>query len=251
MIDGGVFCGSRHLEYTLGPSGNHQRCTIPLATRTTARQSPCYSARPQYANIDGTSAPPSHSQLATIPECWQASCLGEDVLPYVQEALVDIAAWAACNNDGTQYADCFPAPVTCTHIDCSRPCPPASSTPATPPCTDCPHDPPHAQSAHLPTCLEAELAHQYLGGDYTLPALQGVAAPCTPAPRKHRRAAARAAVGQTHVEFTTGVNSRGYGTPRRKGKPLSKQLVRKELLASSHTKIALVGPDYVGCTTIL
>ncbi len=37
VVDGGVFCGSRRLEYTLGPAGNHHRCTIPLATRTTAR----------------------------------------------------------------------------------------------------------------------------------------------------------------------------------------------------------------------
>ena len=36
VVDGGVFCGSRCLEYTLGPTGNHQRCTIPLATRTIA-----------------------------------------------------------------------------------------------------------------------------------------------------------------------------------------------------------------------
>ena len=61
----------------------------------------------------------------------------------------------------------------------------------------------------------------------------------------------RTAVNQTHVEFMTGVNVRGYGAPRRKGKPLSKQLVRRELLATSNTKIALVGPDYVGCTTVL
>ncbi len=54
-----------------------------------------------------------------------------------------------------------------------------------------------------------------------------------------------------HVESMTGVNSRGYGAPRRKGKPLSKQLARKELLANSSTKVAIVGPDHVGCTTLL
>ncbi len=85
--------------------------------------------------------------------------------------------------------------------------------------------------------------------DYTLPAWQDIAAPPAPTPRKARKAAARAAVEQVHTEFTTGVNTRGYGTPRRKGKPLSKQLVRRELMAKSNTKIALVGPDHVGCTT--
>ncbi len=58
-------------------------------------------------------------------------------------------------------------------------------------------------------------------------------------------------MGHTHVEFTTGVNARGYGVPRRKGKLLSKQLIRRELLASSNTKVAIVGPDHVGCTTLL
>jgi hypothetical protein len=53
------------------------------------------------------------------------------------------------------------------------------------------------------------------------------------------------------VEFLTGVNERGYGAPRKKGKPLSKKLVRKELVERSHTKIVVTGPDFVGCTTLL
>ncbi len=122
-IDGGVYCGSRRLDYAMGPTGGHQRCTVPLATRTTARQSPCYSARPQYTSLGEATPRPAHAQLASIPECWQASCLGDDVLPYVQETLVDVAAWAACNNDTTQYADCFPASLTCTHVDISLPSP--------------------------------------------------------------------------------------------------------------------------------
>ena len=59
-IDGGVFCGSRRLEYTLGPSAGSARCNLPLATRSDARGSlpvhlphtpftatniPCVSAR--------------------------------------------------------------------------------------------------------------------------------------------------------------------------------------------------------------
>ncbi len=172
VIDGGVFCGSRRLEYTLGPAGDHQRCTISLATRTTARQSPYYTARPQYASMTDTTPPPTHAQLATIPEGWQASCLGEDVLPYVQEALVDVPAWASCNNDSTQYADCFPAALMCTHVDCSLPCPPPPSS-SSPACTPCPDHSLHAQVAHVPTYIEAELASKHLGGDFTLPAFQG------------------------------------------------------------------------------
>ena len=70
-------------------------------------------------------------------------------------------------------------------------------------------------------------------------------------PRGARKSAAKQAVGELAVEFTTGVNDRGYGTPRKKGKPLSKRLVHKELLSSSTTKVAIVGPDHVGCTTLL
>ena len=53
------------------------------------------------------------------------------------------------------------------------------------------------------------------------------------------------------MEFLTGVNERGYGTPRKKGKPLSKKLVHRELLASSNIKIVVSGPDHIGCTTLL
>ena len=170
---------------------------------------------------------------------------------------MDVAAWAACNNDTTQYADCLPLPPTCMHVDSSLPAPPPPPSPSSPTsptctCTPNPHAPPLlAQTAQLPTCHEARLARSHLAGDYTLPAWQDVAAPVAPAPRKHRKAAARAAVDPAHVEFMTGVNTRGYGAPRRKGKPLSKQLVRRELLATSNTKVAVVGPDHVGCTTLL
>ena len=67
VVDGGVFCGSRRLEFTLGPAGDRTRCSILLAARSTARESPCYKATPQYAELD---APPPQSQLASIPESW-------------------------------------------------------------------------------------------------------------------------------------------------------------------------------------
>jgi hypothetical protein len=37
----------------------------------------------------------------------------------VQEALVDVAAWAALNNEGTQYVDCHPLPAQVEAVDCS------------------------------------------------------------------------------------------------------------------------------------
>ena len=43
----------------------------------------------------------AHTYLATIPEGWAASCIEEEALGYVQEVLVDVAAWAAMNNEST------------------------------------------------------------------------------------------------------------------------------------------------------
>ena len=47
VIDGGVFCGSRRLEFTLRLQGERQKCTIPLATRAVARSSECYQVHAQ------------------------------------------------------------------------------------------------------------------------------------------------------------------------------------------------------------
>jgi hypothetical protein len=58
-------------------------------------------------------------------------------------------------------------------------------------------------------------------------------------------------VEPAHVEFTTGVNERGYGAPRKKGKPLSKHMVHREIVTRSNAKLVVAGPDYVGCTTLL
>ena len=121
LVDGGVFCGSRRLEYTLGPVGQGERVSIPLAARSTARQSPCYSAQPYYA------PPPkdnTHAQIASIPEVgWQSAYLAPHHFPYVEEGLVDLAGWAACNNDTTQYLDCLPPTATAQLLDCSQPPP--------------------------------------------------------------------------------------------------------------------------------
>lgn len=72
-----------------------------------------------------------------------------------------------------------------------------------------------------------------------------------PLPRHLRNRYAKIATNHAHVEFLTGVNSRGYGQPRKKGKPLDKRPVQKELVANSHNKIVVTGPDHVGCTTLL
>ena len=125
-IDGGVFCGSRRLEYTLGKSGGSARATIPLATRSVARASPCYHTSTTY--VDPTTPAPPHADLVSIPEGWAAHCLEEDTLGYVQEGLVDVSAWAALNNETTQYHDDILPPCYHSLLDCSLPTPPTDST---------------------------------------------------------------------------------------------------------------------------
>ncbi len=144
LIDGGVFCGSRRLEYTLGPAGKGERVDIPLATRSTARQSPCYTVQPFYAPPD-TSTP--HSQLTCIPEVgWKSAYLGAQHLPYVEEGLVALAAWATCNNATSQYLDCLPPAATTHLIDCSQPIAPSPPSPRAP--TDPSTSSPSPQAPH-------------------------------------------------------------------------------------------------------
>lgn len=59
------------------------------------------------------------AQLATIPESWEASCLETDVISYVEESLLDVAAYAAMNADSTQYCSAFPLLPTTTAVDIS------------------------------------------------------------------------------------------------------------------------------------
>ena len=98
---------------------------------------------------------------------------------------------------------------------------------------------------------EAHLATAHLAIEHALPAWEGECDTTFPPPRKLQAHAINTAVHPAHVEFLTGVNTRGYGAPRRKGKPLSKKLVRQDLVAQSSTKIVITGPDHVGCTTLL
>jgi hypothetical protein len=46
-------------------------------------------------------------------------------------------------------------------------------------------------------------------------------------------------------------NPRGYETRHKKGKPLPRGPLIKAMVAQSKHKIGLVGPDYVGITTVL
>ena len=100
--------------------------------------------------MDTTTPPPPHANLASILEGWAPHYLEEEALGYVQEALVDVAAWAAMNSEATQYPDHLLPPCHITMLDCSQPkpltvtleaeelCHPAtttSSAPAAPPPT--------------------------------------------------------------------------------------------------------------------
>jgi hypothetical protein len=63
----------------------------------------------------------------------------------------------------------------------------------------------------------------------------------------------RVARKQLHCEGTDaeGRLARGYNVPKKKGKPISKLPLRKQLLAESNTKIVVTGPDFAGSTTLL
>jgi hypothetical protein len=53
---------------------------------------------------------------------------------------------------------------------------------------------------------------------------------------------------EAHVEET---NSRGYAARHKKGKPLPKKALMRAMVAQSQHKIGVVGPDFVGVTTVL
>lgn len=44
---------------------------------------------------------------------------------------------------------------------------------------------------------------------------------------------------------------RGYNEKKKKGKPISKQPLRRQLLAESDTKIVITGPDFIGSTSLM
>ena len=207
-IDGGVFCGSRRLEYTLGPEGGHQKCSIPLATRTLARSYPCYHVHSQYVDI--TTPPPPYASLASIPEGWAPHYLDEEARGYVQEALVDVAAWAATNNESTQYQDHLLPPCYTTMLDCSQPQPLNMAAEAVEPAPT-PASPPAPSAAEPPILVEEALALAHLAAEVPRPGVEGHCTLSEALPRHLRKQYAKAATCHTHVEFLTGVNSRGYG----------------------------------------
>lgn len=47
------------------------------------------------------------------------------------------------------------------------------------------------------------------------------------------------------------VNARGYGPRKKKGKPISKQGVVDHMIATSGHRIGIVGPDFIGVSTVL
>lgn len=47
------------------------------------------------------------------------------------------------------------------------------------------------------------------------------------------------------------VNERGYGPRKKKGKPISKQGVVDHMIATSGHRIGIVGPDFIGVSTVL
>ncbi len=144
LIDGGVFCGSRRLEYTLGPAGKGERVNIPLATRSTARQSPCYAVQPFYAPPD---VPTPHTQLACIPEVgWKSAYLGAQHFPYVEEGLVALLpGLRATMTPPSTWTACPPAATTHL-IDCSQPTAPSPPSPRAP--TDTSTSSPSPQAPH-------------------------------------------------------------------------------------------------------
>lgn len=85
--------------------------------------------------------------------------------------------------------------------------------------------------------------------EFSLPAWDDRGPPECGTPRSVRNAVRCEAV---HVDTgPKGRAERGYGERRKKGKPLDKRPIRRELLHNSQTKIVVTGPDYVGCTTLL
>lgn len=191
------------------------------------------------------------TQLASVPESWEGTLLEPNVLGYVQESLVDIAAYAALENDKTQYCQSFPVLPEQTIVDASVP---EQGPPGTP--------------LDAPTCLqtaiddtsapiEASLATHILSGDFSLPAWQeDMGRARTPRRvrsklKKHVKHVLAHFNHAIHVAETSGPQERGYKPRKKRGKPIDKRPTKLNFMVNSKTKIALVGPDFVGCSTVL
>ena len=128
-IDAGVFCSSRTLQFKLGKAGKGATQSIPLVPRSQVKLSPAYLA---------THPPPSDSTqaLSTILEgAWEPSMVEEAHTVYVEQALIDVAAYAALNVEATSACPSPPLPQDAPVVDPlgttaaqSAPCP----TPTTP-----------------------------------------------------------------------------------------------------------------------
>lgn len=118
-VDGGVYCKSRKLTYPSASGENSPTVTLNLQPRAEARASEAFKHATQILTnllVEGTR---TQAKLPTIPESWEASLVEPDVLAYVQEGLVDIAAYAAMEGDKTQYCSTFPILPSTTVVDTS------------------------------------------------------------------------------------------------------------------------------------
>lgn len=268
-IEAGVFCSTRKLQFKLGKAGGNKTHAIPLMPRSWVKTTPAYlAAQPQL--------PPDCEAAELVPGgAWEGALVEAEQAAYVEEGLVDLLGAAAMNNEAaalTQHPPLLPtgeAVDTWGEYEAPGGQPPAATTrcTASPPPSPALHKPPrkvhHVEVLHTEaleanlqpptratpapprTCREEQLALQHLGGELQHP--EWVCA--TSAPEGVSRQAWR----QLHVQQvdTEGRALRGYGERRKKGKPIDKQPLRKQLLAESNTKIVVTGPDFAGSTTLL
>ena len=149
-IDAGVFCSSRTMQFKLGKAGKGATQSIPLVPRSQVKLSPAYLT---------THPPAPHAQaLTTIPEtAWEPTLLEEAHTVYVEQALVDVAAYAALNAEATSA--CPPPPL---HPDTQAVDPLGTTPPPPTPLPPC--------SSPPPAPAEQEQALHVLSVDSTLPA---------------------------------------------------------------------------------
>ncbi len=285
-IDAGVFCTSRKLQFTLGQAGKGATHTIALMPRSWVKTTPAYLACNKHPprTVEGAAALPSAGWQSALVEVEALAYVEEGLADLLGVAAMnneggaspahpplpmDVEAVDFCSSyepptrpSVTQRHNHQPhaSPPTCNCACMSPPSPQVpphqrrttrkshhpsdfhvlhSTLPSRPP-----HPPPTPATAVRPP-LEATAALEILR--------QGPpAAPwstCAATPPDLSRACKK----QLHCEATdsAGRASRGYGERKKKGKPISKQPLRKQLLAESDTKIVVTGPDFVGCTTLL
>jgi hypothetical protein len=91
---------------------------------------------------------------------------------------------------------------------------------------------------------EAQAALHTLACEFELEEWAGTTEQLPPLPRACKK--------KLHsMAAETGRASRGYGERKKKGKPIDKKPLQRQLLSDSNTKLVITGPDFVGCTTLL